>query len=153
MGLPFTIDAGPPQCSHSQIRMPRDSWPHFTVSNSRLPHSWGPGPRIYTAKEQGGPVRPQALDSLFFASYDSQGYGGGIQPRLYTFLSVLVSVWYDEGRIDNSASDSSYIVPCVFVAAGRCLSGRCLAVPVSSCSTIKEGTQTHRQYGDLVSRI
>jgi hypothetical protein len=27
---------------------------------------------------------PQALGSLFFASYDSQGYGGGIRPRLLT---------------------------------------------------------------------
>jgi hypothetical protein len=27
---------------------------------------------------------PQALGSLFFTSYDSQGYGGGIRPRLYT---------------------------------------------------------------------
>jgi hypothetical protein len=25
---------------------------------------------------------PQALGSLFVASYDSQGYGGGIRPRL-----------------------------------------------------------------------
>jgi hypothetical protein len=27
---------------------------------------------------------PQALGSLFLASYDSQGYGGGIRPRLHT---------------------------------------------------------------------
>jgi hypothetical protein len=27
---------------------------------------------------------PQALDSLLVASYDSQGYGGGIRPRLHT---------------------------------------------------------------------
>jgi hypothetical protein len=27
---------------------------------------------------------PQALNSLFFPSYDSQGYGGGIRPRLHT---------------------------------------------------------------------
>jgi hypothetical protein len=27
---------------------------------------------------------PQALGSLFVASYDSQGYGGGIRPRLHT---------------------------------------------------------------------
>jgi hypothetical protein len=26
----------------------------------------------------------QALGSLFVASYDSQGYGGGIRPRLHT---------------------------------------------------------------------
>jgi hypothetical protein len=27
---------------------------------------------------------PQAMGSLFIASYDSQGYGGGIRPRLHT---------------------------------------------------------------------
>jgi hypothetical protein len=30
---------------------------------------------------------PQALGSLFVASYDSQGYGGGIRPRLHTGFS------------------------------------------------------------------
>jgi hypothetical protein len=30
--------------------------------------------------------------SLFVASYDSQGYGGGIQPRLYTGIIVLIKV-------------------------------------------------------------
>jgi hypothetical protein len=35
---------------------------------------------------------PQALGSLFVASYDSQGYGGGIGPRLHTGLSRIKSV-------------------------------------------------------------
>jgi hypothetical protein len=39
-GLPFTIAAGPRQCSHSCVRVPRDSWPYFAVSNSRLPQNW-----------------------------------------------------------------------------------------------------------------
>jgi hypothetical protein len=30
---------------------------------------------------------PQALGSLFVAFYDSQGYGGGIRPRLHTGFS------------------------------------------------------------------
>jgi hypothetical protein len=38
-GLPFTIPAGPRQCSHFRVRVPWDSWPHFTVSDSRLPFS------------------------------------------------------------------------------------------------------------------
>jgi hypothetical protein len=37
MGLSFTIAAGPRQSIHSQVRVPQDSWPHFTVSDSRLP--------------------------------------------------------------------------------------------------------------------
>jgi hypothetical protein len=37
MGLSFTIVAGPRQRNHSQVRVPRDSWPHYTLSDSRLP--------------------------------------------------------------------------------------------------------------------
>jgi hypothetical protein len=33
-GLSFTIAAGPRQCSHSRVRVPLDSWPYFTVSDS-----------------------------------------------------------------------------------------------------------------------
>jgi hypothetical protein len=38
-GLSFTIAAGPHQHSHSQVRVPCDSRPYFTVSDSRLPFS------------------------------------------------------------------------------------------------------------------
>jgi hypothetical protein len=38
-GLPFTISAGPRQSSHSRVRVPWDSRPYFTVSDSRLPFS------------------------------------------------------------------------------------------------------------------
>jgi hypothetical protein len=55
-GLPFTIAAGPRQCSHSWVRFPLDSSTYFTVSDSRLPQPGGPGPRIYIPQEQGGPV-------------------------------------------------------------------------------------------------
>jgi hypothetical protein len=57
-GLPFTISAGPRQRSHSRVLVPWDSPPYFTVSDLRLP--------------------------LFVASYDSQGYSGGILLRLHT---------------------------------------------------------------------
>jgi hypothetical protein len=56
MSLSFTITAGDRQVSHSQARVPRASWPHFTVSESRLPLPRGPGPRIYILQEDGGPV-------------------------------------------------------------------------------------------------
>jgi hypothetical protein len=39
MGLSFIIAAGPRQRIHSWIRVPRDSRPYFTVSDSRIP-SW-----------------------------------------------------------------------------------------------------------------
>jgi hypothetical protein len=68
MGLPFTIAAGPRQCSNSWVQVPWDSWPYFTVLDSRLPQPAGLGPHIYI---------PQALGSLFITSYNSLGYSGG----------------------------------------------------------------------------
>jgi hypothetical protein len=53
MSLSFTIATGPRQRSHSQVRLRRDSWPYFTVSDSRLPQPGGPDPRIYIPAEQG----------------------------------------------------------------------------------------------------
>jgi hypothetical protein len=38
--LSYTISAGPRQRSHSQIRVPRNSRPYFTVSDSRFPRTW-----------------------------------------------------------------------------------------------------------------
>jgi hypothetical protein len=56
MGLSFTVAAGPRQHSHFQIWVPRDSWPFFTVSDSRLPKPEETGRRIYIPQEQGSPV-------------------------------------------------------------------------------------------------
>jgi hypothetical protein len=55
-GLRSTIAAGPRQRSHSWVSVPWDSWPYFTVSDSRLPEPGGPGPRIYILQKQGGRV-------------------------------------------------------------------------------------------------
>jgi hypothetical protein len=54
MDWSFTISAGPCQHSHSQARVPLDSWSHFAVSDSRLPQPGGSGPHIYIPQEQGG---------------------------------------------------------------------------------------------------
>jgi hypothetical protein len=64
--LSFTISAGPRQSSDLRVRVPCD---HILLS-----HIW---------------------DFLFVASYDSQGYGGGIPPRLHTeFLSrTAITNW------------------------------------------------------------
>jgi hypothetical protein len=43
---------------------------------ARSPYLYHPG--------RGWPVIPRSLGSLFVASYDSQGYGGGVGPRLHT---------------------------------------------------------------------
>jgi hypothetical protein len=86
--LPFTIDAGPRQRSHSWVRVLWDSWPYFTVSVSRIPQPGGPGPRIYIPQEEGGPVIPPGTGSHFVAFYDLQGYDGGVRTRLYVGYSL-----------------------------------------------------------------
>jgi hypothetical protein len=50
MGLSFTIAAGLRQRSHSWVRVPRDSRPYFTVSDSRLPFSSPPTTRRATVE-------------------------------------------------------------------------------------------------------
>jgi hypothetical protein len=68
--------------------------------------------------------------SLFVASYDSQGYGGGIRPRLHTGgfpnqLRVLL-LYPGANRIQNTTSNSSPIT-----ASIRCR-GNELTEPLSS---------------------
>jgi hypothetical protein len=64
-GSAFTIAADPRQSSHSWVGVPRDSWPYFTLSDSRLPQPGGPGPRIYIPQEEGGPVIPPGIGFPF----------------------------------------------------------------------------------------
>jgi hypothetical protein len=58
MRLSFTIAAGPRQRSYSQVWVPQDSRPHFTVSDLTLTQPGGPGTCIYIPQEQDGPVIP-----------------------------------------------------------------------------------------------
>jgi hypothetical protein len=60
--------------------MSLETWPHLTVSDSRLPHPGGPSPCIYIPQEQGGPVRPpppttrRATAEVVFDIYSTQVY-------------------------------------------------------------------------------
>jgi hypothetical protein len=54
----FTFAGGPCLRSHSQVRVPRDLRQHSTLSDSRLPQPRGPGPRIFSPQEEGGPIIP-----------------------------------------------------------------------------------------------
>jgi hypothetical protein len=82
------------QRSHSWFLVPRDWWPYFTVSDSRLAQPGGPGSRIISPQEQGGPVIPPGLGVVFIASYDSQGYGGGIRTRLHSLVQAITDIRY-----------------------------------------------------------
>jgi hypothetical protein len=89
--------------------VPQDSSLHFTVSDLRLSQPGGPGPRIYILQEQGGLVNRQALGSLF-VTYDLQGYGGGIQPRLHTgwWISSFACCIYTESAVRCSSTYRSW---------------------------------------------
>jgi hypothetical protein len=49
-GLSFIIAAGPRQRSHSRVRVPWNSLPYFTVSDSRLPYLSAPTTRRATVE-------------------------------------------------------------------------------------------------------
>jgi hypothetical protein len=54
----FTVAAGSHQCSHYWVRVLWDSWPYFTLLNSRLTQPGGPCACIYISQAQGGPIMP-----------------------------------------------------------------------------------------------
>jgi hypothetical protein len=62
-------------------------------------------------------LHPLALGSLFVASYDSQGYGGGIVTRLYPGWTLVSGNWsplysVSTDRRENTAFNSSSVVAC-----------------------------------------
>jgi hypothetical protein len=66
LGRPFWREDGSVVCNrcwaslaiHSWVWIPRDWWPYFTVSDSRLHPPRGLGLHIYIHHEEGGPVIP-----------------------------------------------------------------------------------------------
>jgi hypothetical protein len=115
MGLPFTIAAGPRQCSHSRIEIQRDSWPHFTVSGSTLPQSGGPGPCIYIPQEQGGPV------ILAGTGFPFHRLKVKVKVMLWPTISGPVSITYLGPKIRCLLLSDS----CGFVDVGRHLCWPC----------------------------
>jgi hypothetical protein len=86
MGLSFTIAVGLRQRIHSEVRVPQDSWPHFTVSDSRLPQ---PPPA-------GGPVCiPWRINSRLTKYKTSPPTG----PPLFEFVFVAAQAW--TGRVES----------------------------------------------------
>jgi hypothetical protein len=79
--LSFTIAAGPLQRNETRARVPRDSWPHVTVSES---NQEGQFPVFISTRNRITQLHPPALDFLFAVSYDSQGYGVGIRTYIHT---------------------------------------------------------------------
>jgi hypothetical protein len=143
-GLPFTIAASPRQRTHSRVRVPGDSWPYFTVSDSRPPTWRTKSPYLYL----------QALGSLFVAFYDSQGYGGGIRTCLQAEFAEFPPNWFPYIAVARTKQEiplllleslrnletshrehSSYCC----VVAGTCILSRCLAMVMYHCHALKKG--------------
>jgi hypothetical protein len=114
MGLSFTTAAGSRQRSHSRVRVPWDSLPYFTVSDSRLPQLGGPGPRLYISQEQGVPVIAPSTGFSFHRLLRLTG----LQWRYSTPPSTVLVI---SSRHGPHRQHHSSIISCVFVAAGTCL--------------------------------
>jgi hypothetical protein len=94
MCLSFTTAAGSRQRSHSQVQFPRDSWPYFTVSDSRFRQTGGPDPCIYIPQEQGGPV-PKISESYVTTGGRSvsQSVYLGIKHQIFITVGQLRVCW------------------------------------------------------------
>jgi hypothetical protein len=75
--LSFTIPAGPRQRSHSWVLIPPSQIRY-------CPNLVGQDPVFLSPRNRVTPLYPQVLGPTFVASYDSQGYGGGIRNRHHT---------------------------------------------------------------------
>jgi hypothetical protein len=106
-GLPFTVAAGPRQHSNSWVWVPRDSWPYYTVSDSRLPQPGGPAPRIYIPQEQGVPGIPPGIRCSFRRFLRLAGLRwrySNPPPRgvLYSLTSALSFITRGEPKRDHN---------------------------------------------------
>jgi hypothetical protein len=107
--LSFVYAAGPRQRSLSRIRVPWMSRPYFTLSFET---------------------------SLFVASYDSQGHGGGIRPRLHTQTILTASyiglAWtIHRKHMDYSTTDIMYC--CQTCPPMHCLAMDALLLCILCC--------------------
>jgi hypothetical protein len=125
--LSFTINSCLRQRSHSQVRFPRDSWPHFTVLDSRLPQPGGPCPRIYIPWEQGGQVVPPDTGFPFRRLLRLAGLRWryatppphGLSLHSAGLGSSLYSLWSDPTKTPFLHAER------VLFFAGTCLPSRC----------------------------
>jgi hypothetical protein len=78
--------------------------PYFTVSDSRLPNLEGQVPVFISPRNRTAQLYPQALCSLFVASYDSKGYGGGISVRFRITVILRLSIYADQFDLGPSTT-------------------------------------------------
>jgi hypothetical protein len=132
MDLSFTIADGPRQriILRSESRGNHD---HNLLSQFRgFPNMEGQVPVFISPRNRVARLYPQVLGSLFVASYVSQGYGGGTQPRLHTGSELVnLTVFKITPRRGPHRKHSSSIVACSFISAGSFLLSRCSEAALS----------------------
>jgi hypothetical protein len=87
MGLSFTIVAG---LASAVILITESRGTDGQILLSQIedfPNLEDQVPVFISLRKRIARLYPQTLSSLFVASYDSQGYGGGIRLRLHTGLT------------------------------------------------------------------
>jgi hypothetical protein len=130
MGLSFAIAAGPRQRIHSRVRVPWDSRPYFTLSDSRFPFLSPSTLEVFY---------PASTRELLSRCLRSSLCSFGVDPQKTPFPSLTQEFRYCYRGVPTSLlhrNGSCSIVACVFVATGICLPSRCLAMDVSSGPTI-----------------
>jgi hypothetical protein len=135
-GLSFIYAVGPRQRSLSRVRVPRDSWPYFTVSDLRLPFS-SPPTRLAGSRWRYSSPPPHGWGvglffcfSLYSLGSDHSTENTSVVPQ-WIYANHIENTTCDTGSIvaftAPSHSSGSYpIVSWIFVAAGMCLPSRCL---------------------------
>jgi hypothetical protein len=106
-------------CWPSPSRSFSDPSPAILLPHIRdSPNLEGQDPAFISPRNMVAQLYPHALSSLSVASYDSQGYGGGIRTRLHTSdsltMSRLVTSLYNFG---TTVSSNSSIAACASVAS------------------------------------
>jgi hypothetical protein len=155
MDLSFTIAAGLRQRIHSQVWVPWASWPHFPVSDSRLPQPGGSGPCIYVPQERGGPVIPPGTgfpfrpDWIKIQSYFTTGS-----------LPPISSSWHQApwdprpGATSEMFQKHSIRIFKVKMLKSRSQWPSCLRHELSSLAqTLGRGFECHSKHGCLCALI
>jgi hypothetical protein len=133
VGRPFWREDGTAVCSAiTQWSESPRTRNHTLLSHLKLSQPGGPGSRIYISQEQGGNLEglvpvfvsprnrvaqlySRALGSLYIASYDSRGYGGGILtlPQRGGPSSLLYIPQEQDGPVQSHVTADGPFIPVV----------------------------------------
>jgi hypothetical protein len=116
--LSFTIAAGSCQRSHSRIRVPWDSRPYFTVTDSRLPFS---SPR----------TTHRATVEVFDLTYTREA-----SRTLELSLTNALSLWLGANRRETTTSNTSCITLLLFVFCTLLRNVTCDLLPSNGGPTV-----------------